>query len=256
MARTTHGLVTSGVVVALGLGMGCSKSPADRARELTDPVREAMAEPTGEVNAASVPAVLGAMHTEGSARTAFSFVPGFQAPPSQPQGGAGGLSCIDTDGSGDDATITLDMGCLSQGQVSGQIVYQVEIDDGHVYTYYEYSGVCVASDGLCLEGAGATDIGGHIPFSYDITLAGDLTVASSDGQSWELDYGYQMSIGTSGTSVRFVVFVGDASYVVDASLSASGTGTLTITGANGSFTCSYAGDGATGSCSGSGSFEW
>ena len=254
MSRTCLCATAGAATVALVLGSGCSKSPADRARELVDPVKEAVASPTGQVDAATAPAVLGAMHTENAAGTAFSFVPGFQAPTGQPQG-FGGIPCMDQDGSGNDAIITLDMSCISNGQVSGQIVYQAEIDDGSIYTYYEYAGVCVAAEGICLDGAGATEITGNLPFAYDVTLAGQLNV-SANGQTWDFDYGYQMSVSASAGHVSYVVFINGQSYVVDASLSGTGTGSITITGANGSFTCSYSGYGEAGSCSGSAKFDW
>jgi hypothetical protein len=227
--------------------VGCGDDASDRVSELTAPVAAAIASPSGEVNEITAPRVLDEQAAQNTVNEASAFVPMAGGVSASPQA-LGGHPCID----GDDESGSYDMGCLSGGQVSGTVEYEMDQEDGTQYFLMDYVDVCVS--GSCVNGTMAMQFDGNaLGLNYNMLVAGELTV-TADGQSLTMKYGYKMSMSGGQAVIEYVVWVDGKSYVLSASAGVSG-GSMMIRGNNGSFSCSY--DQATGgSCSGDADFSW
>jgi len=95
-------------------------------------------------------------------------------------------------------------------------------------------------------GAGVTE---------DFLAVAKLTHTASDGVVDTIEYAIRETLTDTTAKVEILVYVNedgvDASFVISAMVAPEG-GSLEVRGANGSFTCTYAADGSSGECTGTG----
>lgn len=215
---------------------------------MTAPVESAIASPNGVVSAETVSGIFEAMSSQEAAQGPLGFIPG-AGPGAAPQQ-TGGTECMDVGATGG----TIDMGCMSGGEMTGKVVYAFAGDAQTAFILMDYQSVCM--DSFCMDGEAAQKIVTSASGDLQMTLAFDLTV--TDGaSSYELDYGYQMSVVDGVTVLTYVVWVDGESYAVSFSYDGEGY-EATVTGDNGTFTCTASlqdGD-YVGSCSGDGEFSF
>lgn len=253
-----------GTLLASSLVAGCGSSdsePADtnhaaaEAKAMLDPVAKAIANPTGTVDANSAKLVLQSSKAQSAASAASGYVPGASTPGSQPMN-ANPQQCITQSGA---YSASIDMGCISDGAVTGKVTYDLGQEGGGTYFVFSYDDVCSKdANGAesCIDGKGAESIGGNIQAGEsEITVAGDFDV-TANGATEHVHYGYKMTTKNGTTTIEYAAFDSNGnSYVLSASVNGD-TGTITIKGKNGEFTCSYSNGGETGSCEGAESFTW
>ncbi len=240
---------------ALGL-TGCEDdSPSARAQEMTGPIKEALKNPSGKMDATSAPKVFQNLMSGNSAGAAASFAVGIPAPQPSPQDAGPYGSCVD--GTGEEGEpITMDLDCMTAGQMKGKIVSTTEVEDDVTYSILEYQGVCDAAETSCVDGTAATEMSGSPPSSFDLIMAGDFSVTAA-GTTQDFEYGVQMGWNGSAYTYSWVVFVDGQSFVVTLSLdTTTGAGGYTVTGANGSWDCTFTEGGAHGMCTGSEPLTW
>lgn len=215
---------------------------------MTAPVESALASPTGVVAADSMSDIFAAMSSQETAQGPLGFIPG-AGPGAAPQQ-TGTSECMDVGATGG----SIDMGCISGGEMTGKVVYSFAGDAQTAYMLMDYQNVCV--DSFCMDGEAAQKIVTSASGDLDMTLAFDFTV--TDGAStYELDYGYKMSVVNGVTVLTYVVWVDGESYAVSWSFDGE-TYEATVTGDNGTYTCTASiqdGD-YIGSCTGDGEFSF
>jgi hypothetical protein len=223
------------------------------ATALTSPVEDNLDNPTGLVSTDTAGAIFAALDSQDAAQVPLGFVPG-AGPSASPQQSGYGSECMEINGfSG-----TIDFGCLGGAGMSGEMTYTAAVDGDDYYIYFVYDHLCV--DTVCLDGDGAQKIIYLDPSgsSYESVMAFEMTV--TDGSStFEIDYGFKMVVNGNDISFQYVVWVDGESYVVTWSYDSNGY-EATITGSNGSFSCSASIDESSGqisgSCTGDGEFNF
>lgn len=240
----------------LHAAVGCSgndEPPSDdgvaRAQALIAPVEQALDHPTGMVDAESAKAVLFASEADAAVGAASDLLPA-SAPAAGPAG-VGGSECIVAEG----AWATMDLGCMTGGEMTGTIEFAAGSAADATYVYYEYRDVCVLEEQTCLDGEGASEVTGMNGDPSTMITAGSFDV-DQQGRHYHVDYGYRVITSGQSVALEYVVFVDGQSFVMSAALDGE-TGSFAITGANGTFTCSYTLEGEHGECtSPDGSFSW
>jgi len=217
---------------------------------LTDPVEASLASPSGLVDASTVSGVFEAMASQGQAQGPMAFIPGASPAPAPQQTGQN--ECMDMGATGG----TIDMACLTSGEITGTVRYSFATQSqSTAYMLVEYQNVCQESS--CMDGEVAQKIiTGKTPDEYHMVSAFDMTVTEG-GQSYELQYGFEMSVVAGENTVSYVVWVDGESYVVSWTTNADGW-QATITGDNGTYSCwaTIEGDTFSGGCSGDGEFSF
>jgi hypothetical protein len=239
---------------------GCSdeeQTPAERAQELTAPVRAAISNPSGKLSAGTAPDVFRALANGDAVGGAMAFAGGMGGPQPSPQD-FGGSACIESGGADD--PVTIDLACASGGELTGVIVMRTEVAEGATYMLLEYQSVCSTEAAVCIDGDAGVEMRGQPPSDYSMIMAGDFTI-TEDGESRDFQYGFEMEVSGGGSDITWswVVFVDGESYVVSMTTSDDGTtGTWSVRGANGTWECSYTDGGAAGTCTdGEGdTFSW
>jgi hypothetical protein len=244
-------LLVSGL--ALGLVACEDDSPSAKAQEMTAPIKEALKSPTGKMDAASAPKVFQNLTSGSAAGSAASFAVGIPAPAPQGVGPYG--SCVD--GTGEEGEpITMDLGCMTGGLMTGTIVTTTEIEDDVTYSILEYQDVCDSAATACVDGTAATEMSGTPPASFEMIMAGDFTVTAG-GVTEDFQYGVQMAFDGASYAYSWVVFVDGQSYVVTLSLdSTTGAGGYSVKSANGTWECTFTEGGAHGECTGAEALTW
>lgn len=218
-----------------------SKSPEER----VSTVQSAVKSPTGTVDAESAPLVLaGSQSIEVyDSMTFINEIFGQQMD----------AKCLS--GSGTDGKV--DVSCATSGKATGEISFTGSVKatatESDVIFGMTMSNVC--QDDKCLDGSMAAQVTSSATGSK-VTVQGsfDMTVG---GVTKHGDWGVIVTSGEGNSSAQLVSFDdAGASYVLSASASADGTGSVTIKGANGEFSCSYDAGGDKGSCTGAGEFKW
>jgi hypothetical protein len=215
---------------------GGSGDPAAR----IDATQSAFSNPTGDVTAASAELVITRSQTatDLNAVLAFANVTG---------------ACA----GGGDTSGTIDLSCASGGSTTGTADYSVEVSvgAGSASTLVSMTFHDACKDGVCVDGTVAESTASGASGS-EVIVDADVDVTRSGAAAEHVHLGVKTSSGVSGSSVSVAIFDdADKSFVLDASATAGG-GSVSIRGANGSFSCSYESGGDKGSCSGSGSFTW
>lgn len=265
-------LVSSAFAVA-ACNQPAAGSTSGDASARTGDVQSAVSKPTGTVDASSAATVISQSQASADLQGFDGYLaalPGLSAlsavidlSGSTSGGVSGGLpggilgaACV---GGGSTAG-SIDLSCASSGAASGTISFETDAaagqGDASTYLTITYAGAC--QKGICVDGTVAVKSAGSSGSgsgSGSVVLDADLDV-TGNGAPGHAHFGLQGSGGAQASLPDLAVFdaAGD-SFVLDAAAS-QGSGSLTITGANGSFTCQYSSGGKTGSCSGSGSFSW
>lgn len=258
MTKTTSRWLAAVFLACAAAGCGddpegaASGSVGSQVDELLAPYEAALDQPDGTVNAENARAVLLNADAQAAAGPFAAFVPGASTPASQPQAGDP-AACIDAGPSGG----TIDLACMSDGAMTGTERYSVEQGSGHTYILIELIDACVET--TCVDGKIAMDIQGNpATQNYTIVGGGEFDV-TADGAAAHVEYGYRLvfSNGTVTTEAAYFDDHGD-SYTLDAT-TVGDTGTVTMTGSNGSYTCTYTEGGQHGQCApadGGQGFEW
>ncbi|HEY4122593.1 MAG TPA: hypothetical protein VGM56_32235 [Byssovorax sp.] len=239
---------------AFAMVPGCGGNPAldQDPKAVLQRTTDAIAHPTGVVSKHSMPNLFTKTQQQASANSAVSLTglsssSSVSSPASKPQGG-NYLSCLD----GDVTEGSFDMSCIDPA-FSGTMEFKIEIDGRDIYSIIALEGVCQNATSECLDGwmvTGVTEAPQSVEAFAYITMSGPLTT--------EVQFGFDETSGPQGEDVRVVAYDDDGdSYVLDSDVTA-GDGSVHITGANGTWSCSYAGGGASGSCTStdSASFDW
>ena len=238
---------------ALAMVPGCGGNPAldQDPKAVLQRTTDALAHPSGVVSKQSTPNVFAKAQQQTSANAAVSLTglsssSSVNSPASKPQGG-NYLSCLD----GDVTQGSFDMGCIDPA-FSGTMEFKVEIDGRSIYSTIALEAVCQNATSECLDGwmvVGVTEAPESIESFADIAMSGPIAT--------QVQFGFEQSSGPQGEDVRVVAYDDNGdSYVLDADVT-DGDGDVTITGANGTWSCSYTSGGVAGSCNGpNGSFDW
>lgn len=217
---------------------------ASKASALTGPVEEASNNPSGTVDAATLPGLMDA-YEDFDLATLGGELPGglnidFQAAVA---------GCVN----GDELAGTVDMGCASGGESTGSVSYEIGVEGSTSYVYFEFDELCTTE--LCVDGEGAVKVSASEEGASSV-VAGNLTI-TRDGQIDELRYGVSVTTGGLGVTSDVVLWHNGQSYVVSLSVGAGGE-SYVISGDNGEWSCDLAGDPTSlaGSCTnGSDSFS-
>ena len=218
-----------------------SKSPEERVAT----VQSAVKSPTGTVDATSAAVVL-----EGSQSVELYNSMTFL---NDIFGQASDAKCLS--GSGTNGKV--DVSCATSGKATGEVSFTASVNAtaaaSDVIFSMTLSNVC--QDGKCLDGSMAAQIHSSAAGSK-VTVQGSFDMTAG-GATKHGDWGIVVESGEGSSSVQLVTFDdAGASYVLSASASVDGSGSVTIKGANGEFACSYDAGGEAGSCTGAGEFKW
>lgn len=215
-------------------------TPTGDAKERTVAVESALSKPTGTVDAPSAKSTL--VHSRSITDfQAFSdlvaMLPGVGSSDScAPNGGVEG---------------DLDVSCATDGG-SGTIHYKLDTSADTQYIDATFSKACTP-EGVCVTGSLALAVKSS---ASGAAVIGHLDVdVTTDGATVHAEWGYDLESGAQGQSAKLVLFEDRGSFVIDASV-AGDSGSVSITGANGKFSCSFDGGGEQGTCSGSSEFTW
>lgn len=247
MKKTTSRWLAAVCLASAAAGCGdsdegaASASVASQVDELLAPYETALDQPDGTVNADNARAVLLNAGSQAAVGPFAAFVPGASTPASQPQAGDP-AACIDAGPSGG----TIDLACISDGAMTGTERYSVEQDSGHAYILIELIGAC--ADTSCIDGRIAMDIQSD-PATQNYTMigGGELDI-TTEGTAVHVEYGYRL-VFADGTLTTEAAYFDDhgGSYTLDAA-TVGDSGTVTMTGSNGSYTCMYTEGGQHGQC--------
>lgn len=219
-----------------------NRSPEERIAAVED----ALASPSGDVDASSAKIVLQGSLSLGGLDALDTFLDGV---PGLSDGSDGSCST----GSSSDGSV--DVSCSSDGQASGKASYSVHSSATRQLVEITLDQLC--DDSRCLDGSLVVSVETTLSGEVSTIVQGSLDI-TEDGKTSHGEWGTSTQVSQSGVSVDTVVFDEDGdSYTVSTSVSGiDAAGKVTITGANGEFSCEYDAGGASGSCSGSGSFSW
>jgi hypothetical protein len=253
-------LVTSSLLVAACTASSTSTSdPTAR----TGAVQSAFSQPTGTVGAASAELVISHSQSVPDLETLTGYlgaVPGLGGLSAAlgVQGLPGGLpglpgaSCL----GGASTSGTVDLSCSSGGAATGSASFEVDASSG--------SGSAVSDVSITLTGActGGTCFDGTLAIHSAAASSGAAVVIDADvevtrsGATDHVHFGLQAgAVGQAGKVDLAVFDDAGLSYVLDVAAGA-GSGSVSLQGVNGTFSCTYDAGGGTGSCSGSASFSW
>lgn len=213
--------------------------------EPTDPhdqvaaVHEALSDPSGTVEKGSMKTLVKSFDSIEVSQPVFASL-----------GFVGTESCR----SGSATEGTYDLSCATEGKASGTLDFKAEVSGGgssaEAFLIVTFEDAC--SDGVCVNGTAASQVtidNGQIT----ATLAFSADV-SKDGAKTHVFFGSEASVGDGSASGKFAVFdtQGD-SFVFTGQVDSEGA-SWSVTGNNGSFSCSES-EGA-GQCTGSATFDY
>jgi hypothetical protein len=285
--------LAASVSISCGVLAGCSStsnddpsidSMSDEAltasiRSKLSPVKGGFEKPSGVVNAQSMPRLIDSMENSSSATgaTSYSGTP-FALPKSSglktktfrlgPL--AGDLyGCFTADGN----TMSYDMGCLSEGEVTGTMVWRAVYDQTNHQNYsamIKMNNICTKKDGGgCMNGemfmeSFTTGEGENSELTW--TIYEDIEI-KSPSYNGRIKFGMRMRIkgglygsggsggggggGTDSFTLEMSAYDGESSFVYSGS-----SDRLVVTGSNGRFECSYENDGEHGTCESSTGEKW
>lgn len=253
-------LVASSFVTG-GCNGGKSGKPSGDPESRTGAVESALSKPTGNVDAQSAKSSIVSARGYVDIET-FNDVLTYVA---QGQANAGALAkCSKTTGgtmtgqagSAVDAQGSVDIGCATNNEGSGELDFDVKVKSSQtgsdVLADITFKKVCKGN--VCIDGSLATKVSaGAGGASVILSLEADVT---NDGKTEHVSIGTKVQAGTEGTSVEVVSFDDNGDSVVVSTATSASQGSTKITGANGTFECSYDSFGDTGKCSGDASFNW
>ncbi len=215
-------------------------SLSGQVRALTDGVRGSLLNPSGNVNADALKALLGNSGASSVANSALNQVGGGNTAP----GGTDGTECVQG--------TTVDLGCSTGGALTGSVTYETSTEGGTTFFYSTYNNVCDTAENLCLSGPTGYEMTTN-GSDYDMLFGAQLTV-TENGSSYSFQFGYQYIVQSSTTTVSYVMYYNGESFVLVGAFDET-SGSLTVKGSNGQYTCTYTDDGAHGECN-SGEFSW
>jgi len=285
---TFRTLCSASVVVLTSLAaVGCSStsdddpsidSMSDEAltssiRSKLSPIKGSFEKPSGVVDAKSMPKLIDSMENSSDASDSsnYSGTPfalpkssgikpkNFAFPnPARTRDANQFMACF----SGDSNTLTYDMGCLSNGETTGTMVWRAVYDQTNHQNYsamIKINNVCSHKEGGgCMNGemfmeSLSTGTPGGEDTDMTLTIYEDLEITSPT-YSGRIKFGMRMRIrgGDSGSfSFEMTAYDGDSSFVYEQT-----SGGLSVTGSNGKFECTYEDDGEHGSCTSSSGEKW
>jgi hypothetical protein len=128
---------------------------------------------------------------------------------------------------------------------------------GRVYMLIELIDAC--AEAVCVNGQLAMEVQSDPATQEFAITAGAEFDITADGEVYHLEYGYRV-VSSGGTVTTEAVYFDDhgGSYSLDTT-TVSDSGSVAMTGSNGSYTCSYTEGGQHGQCQPSGGgegFEW
>lgn len=241
------------VILAAAASSGCGGSDDDddgdspsveaQVEEQLAPYEAALDEPDGTVNAENARAVLLNAGSQESVSQFAGFVPAGSTRASQPREGDPS-ACISAGPSGG----TIDLACLTDGAMTGTERYWVEVD-GSSYMYMLIELIDACADATCVDGHLAMEMHSDTAAQeYTLVAGGEFDITTAGGQVAHLEYGYRMIISGGTTTVEAAYFdAHGGSYTLDA-MDPGDSGTVIMTGSNGSYTCSYTEGGEHGQC--------
>jgi hypothetical protein len=240
LSRFIFPLVVTALPASLVLtGCGDQEDPASKAEALLQPYEAAFRSPTGTVNATTAPVMIPQASAQSSGSASFGMSPQAYAA---------------MNGSG---SVTVDMGQLGMG-ASGTITEEYEANGGFEYVDLTYNHVCLTADGMqsCMDGDGAVKVqvsGG----AMSVVMGADLT-SRIGKNTLDVKFGMELAMSSAGTETKILVFdeQGDSFVVVFEGTTGAASGSVRVIGANGTFKCTLGADGASGSCTGAGSFSF
>ena len=215
------------------------ESTSSKASALTSPVEEAAANPSGQIDGGNMGGIF-----EAYADFDLATLDGMPAGVGLDPFGAPDLGqCA----SGDALAGSVDLTCLTGGEVTGTVVFEIAVDGANAWVYHQLNDVCIPADDLCMDGEGAVEVKSTSTGASTI-VAGNLTLTEG-GQTDELRYGVTQSVDANGITNQVVLWHNGDSYVVTTSAGAGGV-SYAVEGANGSWSCSLEGsiDALSGSC--------
>lgn len=229
---------SSFALVACSGGLA-SKSPEER----VDAVKSAIADPTGNIDADSAQMVFDVSLQQAKFQELSAFL----------QGVPGLYGSVDASCHSDDK---VDLSCSTAGAYTGNVTYDVhtKIGGGGTSTTVELKLEKVCKADACMDGS--------LVIGVETSEGGALTVMQgsldmTDGStSSHGEWGILVDAKADSQTVDLAVFDDSgASYVLETKVSGA-EASVTLKGANGEFACTVDGTGASGSCSGAGSFSW
>jgi hypothetical protein len=241
--KAAVGLIFTGALLSSIAGCSSDRLNQDPEAMLAQ-TEEAAAHPSGHLDAASAKKVFGGAT---SATTAASVSPlGGGFPGSGSQGLGGGASCISRSGD----IVEVDVACATGGKGSGTVRMKAQQSGQTLTGIVDYQNVCVTEGvSICLDGTMAlkmTGTQGAGSFKMELAASFDVSGAITE----HLEYGFIETVNGQNTSVQWVGYddVGH-SFVLNASVG-GGKGDISVTDADGTYTCSYTNGGGTGECTG------
>jgi len=241
---TALGAMSLTLLLAFAAGCDDGGEPSDP-QEKVSAVRAALESPSGIVDATTV-ADLNELNAHITATAAL-----FQATGYANMGSDCGSGSI-TDGSVDLACATQEL--PEEQRLTGTISFTVEgsIGSGSVegFAQYTYENVCNATQ--CVDGVIASEvlIEGE---SIDSTLAVSFDVKEGSSTT-HVFWGAELALDSNSVAAKIAMWDSlDHSYVMESTVSEDGV-TFTVTGANGTFSCTANEDG--GSCTGDGEINF
>ena len=260
-------LLRSVALILLGgtalAGAGCGRDPMTEADAVLDPIKAAVADPSGTLGAWNAKEVFTGAAMIGLFTSSGYIVPFEGTPSGPPLQGREIWKCLD-DLSDDPPSGTTDLECISRGTTTGTQRWtraskpaaspRVEIT--------EYDDVCSRSGSTCFSGEEAlrSDSRSNSTLwgrELTVTLRGGETRVVRSGSYVELEPG-------SGKESRVILLAyvifdeAGRSYTLSAPPGVE-SGDVTVTASNGAFICTYRDRGEHGSCakaSGALAFDW
>lgn len=272
MKNARNGIGVALAIAACGLTQACGSSSDDGGGSLDgmnddqvvasvqsklSPAKTAFDKPSGVVDAKSMPRIIDSLQQSSAAGSAGSFAPvPFHLPSSsgvttkdfEPKA-ADPRSCMTQAGS----TVTMDMGCLSEGKATGTMVMRSVYQSGgsSFVAVIKYQKICVQTSSqagqVCIDGEMDLEQTGTSSGPRTLTILEDFDITSSAGSAHVHAF-LRFHYGTgSSDGYELAAFDGEASYVVTQSSKG-----VSVTGSNGRYDCTYTDSGHHGSCTGNG----
>ncbi|MCA9620975.1 MAG: hypothetical protein KC731_18260 [Myxococcales bacterium] len=239
-------LATSLLLAAFATGCNSSEEDpqpegdsASKASALTSDVREARRSPSGNLDAGSLPDLMGRYDDLETVTLGADLPGGLDLDFTASLGG-----CLQ----GSETSGEIDLACADTGS-TGILRYDLGTDGGNSWVYFEMENVC--TDDVCVTGEGAVTVSASGAGSEQV-VAGDFTI-DRGGDRHELRYGISLSAGDGGFESSVVLWQDGDSYVVTTSVGGLGV-SVQVEGANGTWSCDLSGldQTTTGSCSNGG----
>jgi hypothetical protein len=252
-----------------------------------DEVENAIDHPSADVTGQTVKATITANHEQASDSVAAgtshaSFVRAFtgstlplyvparvarylpaQLPFATAPAVGAGLGCTDF-GPLSQGSVSINLSEASHGETTGTLTIEISGDSiCNAETVITFDQVCSTLDDTCVDGAVGfkADLVSEFPLSGKVVSSGRLTFTSGNNTA-TLEWGMRITYDEASATgtFEFTAFIdvnGDTQNLVIAAEEVQGTGTVSVRGKNGEFSCTYENEGDSGSCTGTpGTVSW